>query len=339
MKVRLHVQDGPQSFEGEYAGPAVTVGRNPASGLVLETDSPASVVSWDHARIDLSPREATLTDLRSTNGTYRNDQPVAGTVPLWPGDVIRFGVSGPVLTVREIDLSPVALSPPPAPAFAVPPPFAAAPVAVKPTRPKAKPAPAPAVSETRGILIEAIRQQQSAHSRQKRAVIAVAAGATVCLLLLLLLSGGLWSLRGRLGELFGVTEKLQDDVVQTQKSVEQLGQKMRAEAQQTAEHFAGVEQKLEDRQRADAERDRKLDQIAQQAIRHEADLRGGMDKLKQQLGATVDEINRRLVKPAAPAAAGGQADAAIEERQPVAAARRQGPGPRIEPGMKMDVIV
>src|SRR5262249_61841523 len=93
MKVRLHVQDGPQSFNFEHAGPSVTVGRNPAGTLVLEQDTPASVVSWEHARIDLSPREATLTDLPATNGTYRNDQPVLGTGPLWPGDTVRFAVS------------------------------------------------------------------------------------------------------------------------------------------------------------------------------------------------------------------------------------------------------
>ena len=78
MKLRLRVQEGPRSFEHEYAGPVVTIGRNPAAHLVLEADSPESVASWDHARIDLSPREATITDLRSTNGTYRNGTAVSG---------------------------------------------------------------------------------------------------------------------------------------------------------------------------------------------------------------------------------------------------------------------
>src|SRR5687768_15300213 len=107
MKVRLHVQDGPRSFPFEHAGPSLTIGRNPDGDLVLEQDSPSSIVSWDHARIELSPREATLTDLRSKNLTYCNGQPVVGTVPLWPGDVISLGASGPALKVLELDLSPL----------------------------------------------------------------------------------------------------------------------------------------------------------------------------------------------------------------------------------------
>ena len=84
----------------------MAVGRNPAGDVVLEKDGADSVVSWEHARIDLSAREATLTDLRSTNGTYRNGVPVTGTVPLWPNDTIRLGQTGPVLTVKSIDLMP-----------------------------------------------------------------------------------------------------------------------------------------------------------------------------------------------------------------------------------------
>jgi len=108
MKIRLHVRDGARSFDVEHAGPSLAVGRNPAGDVVLEEDAAESVVSWDHARIDLSAREATLTDLRSTNGTYRNGAPVTGTVPLWPQDSIRFGQSGPVISVRMIDLTPAA---------------------------------------------------------------------------------------------------------------------------------------------------------------------------------------------------------------------------------------
>jgi hypothetical protein len=328
MKVRLHVQDGPQSFEFEHGGPAVAVGRNPEGDLVLEQDAPSSVVSWDHARIDLSPREATLTDLRSTNGTFRNEQPVLGTVTLWPGDAIRLGASGPVLKVLELDLSPEALpTPKAAPQAAAAAPPAAAPVAVaKAARPK-KAAPVPAISETRGILLEAIRVQQTAHSRQKRGL-ATVAGA--CLLLLLLLGGGLWSLRGRLGELFGRTEKLQDDVADTQKSVEQFGREMRAKAQETAEHFTKVEQTLEDQRKAQDEQFARINEVAQQQLRQEAALKGGLDKLKRDLGATLDQINDRLAKPGA----GGGA-----VRPQAAAVARDGPSPRIEPGMKMDVIV
>src|SRR5437588_1864226 len=111
MKIRIHVQDGAKSFDFEHSGPLISLGRNPAGDLVLEENAAESVVSWDHARIDLSPREATLTDLRSTNGSYRNGSPVTGTVPLWPEDTVRFGQTGPTLTVKVIDLSPAAPAP------------------------------------------------------------------------------------------------------------------------------------------------------------------------------------------------------------------------------------
>ena len=40
MKIRLHVQDGPKSYEFEHAGPRVTVGRNPAGDMVSRTRRP-----------------------------------------------------------------------------------------------------------------------------------------------------------------------------------------------------------------------------------------------------------------------------------------------------------
>ncbi len=346
MKLRLHVQDGPKTYEFEHAGPAVRVGREPGGDLVFEQDSPDSVVSWNHARIDLSPREATLTDLRSTNGTYRNEQRVEGAVPLWPGDTVRLGASGPILTVVEVDLSPSAVPPPPKPA---PRAVAAAPVvatAIKPPRAKAPAAPAPAVSETRGIALQAVqalkaqqeqlRAQQAAHARHKQSLAVV---ACVGLLLLLLLGGGLWSFRGGLRELFGVTEKLQGDVADTQKNVDQLGREMRGLAQQTADHFEKVEKEQEQQRQAQNEQFAKLDQIAQEQIRQEAAAKGGLDRLKQEWGATLDELNRRLAAPQPQAAARAEPPPPPPPAQPAAAAAANARGPRIEPGMKMDVIV
>jgi hypothetical protein len=77
-----------------------------------------------------------------------------------------------------------------------------------------------------------------------------------------------------------------------------------------------------------------IDQVAKEAIAREAQLRGGLDKLKQDLGANLDDLNRRLAgKPDAKVGGAAGAAAAVA---PKAAAR---PAPRIEPGMKMDVIL
>ena len=64
-----------------------TVGRNDDCDGVL--DDPT--VSRRHAVIELAGDGLTLTDLGSRNGTSVNGRPVAGPVPLYPGDVVAFG--------------------------------------------------------------------------------------------------------------------------------------------------------------------------------------------------------------------------------------------------------
>jgi FHA domain len=332
MKIRLHVQDGSKAYDAEHAGPSVTVGRNPAGDLVLEQEAPESVVSWDHARIDLSPREATLTDLKSTNGTYRNGAPVSGTVPLWPNDTIRFGQTGPVLSVRVIDLTPTT-----APATGANRPRVAAaaapPVAVAAPAAKRKLATAPVVSETRGIALKAVkelmatqeelRDQQDAHARQRRALVTV---TLVALILFLMLGGGLLWHSGKLDRLFTRTGKIEEDVAG-------LGDQMRQQAQDTAVHFGKIEEEQVAQKAAQDELMKKVDAAAQQVIAAEAAVRGGMENLKKELGASVDDLNRRLAGKPAEKPADDPAAAPV----PRAAAAKK--GPRVEPGMKMDIIL
>lgn len=346
MKIRLHVQDGPKGYDFEHPGPSVAVGRNPAGDLVLEEDASESVVSWDHARIDLSPREATLTDLRSTNGTYRNGTPVSGTVPLWPQDSVRFGQTGPVLTVRVIDLAPAAdplprtkTVPPPVPVA-----VAAPAVKVKPAK-AGKAAAAPVMSETRGIALQAVkemmaqqeelREQQEAHARQRRALAAVAVGA---LLLFLILLGGLLVYTGKIDVLGRQQQQMVEDINDTKKGVDDIGKKVQDVVQQTVDQFAKIDQQLAEQRENLA----KIGEAAQQTIEREAaKLRGGMDQLKKDFGASLDDLNRRLTdKPAGNAAekpAGGGAVAAARGAAGNGNARKD--GPRVEPGMKMDVVM
>lgn len=63
-----------------------TVGRDPGAGLVLNDES----VSRMHARLDRQGDTLFVTDLKSSNGTHVNDEPVL-RAPLKPGDDLRFG--------------------------------------------------------------------------------------------------------------------------------------------------------------------------------------------------------------------------------------------------------
>jgi pSer/pThr/pTyr-binding forkhead associated (FHA) protein len=63
-----------------------TVGRDPGAGLVLDDES----VSRMHARLDREGDALAVTDLKSSNGTTVNGDPVL-RAPLAPGDTVSFG--------------------------------------------------------------------------------------------------------------------------------------------------------------------------------------------------------------------------------------------------------
>lgn len=67
--------------------PRTTLGRAPGNTVILEDD----FVSAQHALLELREDNWWLQDLGSTNGTLLNRRPVAGKVPLAPGDVISLG--------------------------------------------------------------------------------------------------------------------------------------------------------------------------------------------------------------------------------------------------------
>ena len=297
MKIRLRIQGDGQSRDFAQSGTPVTIGRSPTATIVLEENAPTSVVSWDHARIDPGPGDATVTDLRSSNGTYRNNERVVGTAQLRPGDVLRLGTSGPVLTVMLIDLTPEPVARPAKPAVraAAAPAVVAAPVVVKPARPKATASP-PLVSETRGIAMQAVQElksQRAANARQKYALVVV---SCVGLLMAVLLALGFWTQWDRIAQVIWTSQKNERDIAETKGELEQLGRTVRAKAQGTADHFARIEYTLESQRRSEYERDRKLEVISKQQIDQAAQLRGGIDKLKQEFGASLDDINGRLVK-------------------------------------------
>lgn len=63
------------------------LGRD-ASGLVVIEDSKAS---REHARIRYAEGMYSIADLGSANGTFVNERPVSGQIPLSDGDLIRIG--------------------------------------------------------------------------------------------------------------------------------------------------------------------------------------------------------------------------------------------------------
>ena len=65
----------------------VSLGRGTENDLVI----PHASVSRVHARIQRRDGGYQLIDLNSTNGTFLNDQPVHGSVPIDPGSEVRLG--------------------------------------------------------------------------------------------------------------------------------------------------------------------------------------------------------------------------------------------------------
>src|SRR5438552_3937200 len=105
MKIRLQITGSPgASFTFEHAGPSLRLGRDPDGELALEGETSQSV-SWNHARIELTPGGAFLIDLGSTNGTFLNDMRVSSRKAFKLGDQIQLGQTGPMLKVVDLDLS------------------------------------------------------------------------------------------------------------------------------------------------------------------------------------------------------------------------------------------
>ncbi|MCL1899757.1 MAG: FHA domain-containing protein [Promicromonosporaceae bacterium] len=78
---------GLQGTQLPLTNASILIGRQPGCTLVLEDDYASS----RHARIFPQDDQWYLEDLNSTNGTFLDDQPVHGTVPLPPGTPVQIG--------------------------------------------------------------------------------------------------------------------------------------------------------------------------------------------------------------------------------------------------------
>jgi hypothetical protein len=104
MKLRLQISLSPASSTSfEYTGSTMRIGRDPEVELVLEGDA-CQTVSWRHAEIELTPKGAYLSDLKSSNGTLVNGKRISDRALLKVGDQIRLGHTGPLLEVAQLEL-------------------------------------------------------------------------------------------------------------------------------------------------------------------------------------------------------------------------------------------
>ena len=111
MKLRLQITTGSgASFTFEHSGRNLRIGRDPESELALQGEASQSV-SWRHARIELTPKGAFVTDQGSSNGTLVNDRRISESTQVRQDDRIQLGFTGPTLRITELDLEEVAPRP------------------------------------------------------------------------------------------------------------------------------------------------------------------------------------------------------------------------------------
>lgn len=249
MKLRLQVL--PPSgvpFEFQHAGPMIRIGRDPASDLAFESSQ--DNVSWEHARVTLTDKAATLTDLGSTNGTFLNGaNDRVKTCALKVGDDVRLGQTGPRLKVMALELAKVATVLP-----------------AEPRRPKhaVTAQPAASISSTRKLLIHS-----QSRNRQMIAVL-----SAVFLLLLMLISTVIWLLNRQLDVSTSKTHARIEEVNQTVDTVKGRQDEADKKLDQIVADVRGVAGRLDDinkQQKAERDKDRqRIDQAVNLAVREAA---------------------------------------------------------------------
>lgn len=77
--------------------PEIIIGRDPACDFVLDDNT----VSAKHTRLSFRQGQWWVEDLRSTNGTYLNQEPISTSLVITSGDEIRCGQVALNVTVGE----------------------------------------------------------------------------------------------------------------------------------------------------------------------------------------------------------------------------------------------
>jgi FHA domain len=85
--IHLRYQLEGQAFVRRFSKPEVTIGRDPASDCHLDNQT----ISAHHSRLSFHHGQWWVEDLRSTNGTFLNQENVADPLVITAGDTIRCG--------------------------------------------------------------------------------------------------------------------------------------------------------------------------------------------------------------------------------------------------------
>ncbi len=107
-QIKLRIFElGQSPREEEFAGGEITIGRTPENDIALPSDSN---ISRAHALIELredenGDEEFWLVDLRSSNGTFLNNERVSPEKPLKSGDLLNIGGAS-VIEFRIVEEEP-----------------------------------------------------------------------------------------------------------------------------------------------------------------------------------------------------------------------------------------
>lgn len=83
----VEVEGGSSGDTYTFEGPEITVGRDPACELHLDSE----IVSARHARFSFHHSQWWLEDLQSTNGTQLNGEPLTTPTVVIVGDIVTCG--------------------------------------------------------------------------------------------------------------------------------------------------------------------------------------------------------------------------------------------------------
>lgn len=131
--LKLVLQGGPSAGQSFVVNGERSIGRGVDNDIIIAD----TTLSRQHARITVTNNGYAIEDLNSRNGTYVNDKPVQGQMPLRPGDVLRLGENtrlhvqdadpqftarsmGPTVPTDPVRAEPAVASPPPVPTPARP---------------------------------------------------------------------------------------------------------------------------------------------------------------------------------------------------------------------------
>jgi len=85
--IGLRVEHAGEVTTNRYRNPVIRIGRDPACECRLNSEK----VSANHARLSFSQNQWWIEDLKSTNGSFLNDEALTIPIVVVEGDLLRCG--------------------------------------------------------------------------------------------------------------------------------------------------------------------------------------------------------------------------------------------------------